>query len=637
MPDKQSAGEQRRVFKINRCLGRGGFGEVYKAMMITSGGVQTDVAIKVLHAGLDPRSQAVQRLRDEGKLMGVLRHPSILKCYDLSIIHGRIALVTEYVEGDDLDGCFGVIDPIPLKALLQVTARVAEALKAAWTTPAPGTEEPLHLIHRDVKPANIRISVHGEVKLLDFGIARAQHVDREAKTQTHTVIGSFPYMSPERFLQEDVGAPSDVYALGCVLYEGIAGDRVFRDVKLKQMYLLACDEDDYAERVEERIAELPAYTPPEVVELIRAMLAFEPEQRPSADEVGRRCDDLADDADGYGLRRWTRDREWPEYQPMDGELDGTIITEGPVETAVRAPDSAVATTGGSAKTFIERPADVADSVASVEIPGPLPPAVSSDTMTVPAMVGSTQPLPQQRRGIPWFKLTIAMVAVLILVVFVIGGGLGGALVALEYLGDPDVAVASDPEPATDPVPEADPVDPAPDDPAPEDGVADADATPDPDPVVDPAPAPPTPAPVRDPIVRPEPEPDPVKVVVVAPLPEPAPAEPPPEPAPAEPVYEPVAEPTNVGAPGQGWGDPDGTPAAPKTSAQKGTLAVEGSVLVELRKGGLKNRAGYVPTGNWQVFADFGSGLQSTGQTLSVLAGGKYTISCSKLRRQCVVP
>jgi len=618
MPDQQISSDQRRVFRINKCLGRGGFGEVYRASMLTSGGVQTDVAIKVLHAGLDPRSQAVQRLRDEGKLMGVLRHPAILKCYDLSILNGRIALVTEYIEGDDLDGCFGVTDSIPVKSLLQVTARIAEALQAAWDTPSPQSGEPLNLIHRDVKPANIRISVHGEVKLLDFGIARAQNVDREAKTQTHTVIGSFPYMSPERFLQEDVGAPSDVYALGCVLYEGIAGDRVFRDVKLKQMYLLACDEDDHNERIEERIAELPSFTPPEVIDLIREMLAFESDLRPSADSVARRCDDLADDAPGSGLRRWTRDRDWPDNAPMDGELDGTIITEGPVETGVSSPQSPVASAASQSTRSRE---DVGDSVASVAMPGPLPPGVSSDTMAVPAPVESTQPLPAPRRGIPWVKITVALAALSFLGVLVLGGGLGGLVAVNQFMSSGETAPAPAPAPVSDaPVPAPAAVA------EPDDGVADAAPTADPAPT-----AAPSPAPGPRPTAAPEPAPDPVKVVVVSPLPAPAPS----PAAPVQPTPRPSPQP--AAAPGQGWGESGGNAApAPSQSSQKGTLKIEGSVLVELRKGNDKKRAGYVPAGTWQVFADFGSGLQSAGLTLPVLAGGNYTIHCTKMTRKCEV-
>jgi eukaryotic-like serine/threonine-protein kinase len=603
MADVHQGMEQRRVFRISTCLGRGGFGEVYRAEMLTAGGVRTDVAIKVLHKDLDPRSQAVQRLRDEGRMMGVLRHPSILKCYDLSVIQGRIALVTEFVEGDDLEGCFGVIDPIPLKALLQVTGQIAEALTAAWSTPSPDSGEPLHLVHRDVKPANIRVSVHGEVKLLDFGIARAQNVEREAKTQAHTVIGSFPYMSPERFLQEEVGSASDIYALGCVLYEGIVGERLFLDVKLKEMYLLACDEDDHAERLDLRISELPAYTPPAVAELIRAMLSFEPPDRPSADEVARRCDDLAEAADGYGLRRWTRDRQWRVHEYVGGELDDTVVTEGPL---------------GSGVGLVPVPGQGLRPVAKGAPPplGSLSPEVSGDTLSLaPASTPASVP------AVSWVRVFVGLFLVLIAAA---GMVVLATLAAVVFNFWPGQATVQVPEPvgtpavvAPEPAPSAVPPGPAPAQPVPS-----AQPASEPMPIAQPDPvAQPVPGRPSAPVSQPQPVAQPVQVVVV-PVPSP----------------EPGPRPRPTAAPGAGWEDPSGTPApAPTPVTQHGVLNVTGSVLVEVRRGDVRKRAGYVPAGTWQVFADFGSGLESTGQTLSVLVGGTYDVSCSKLRRSCVVP
>ena len=179
---------EKRQFHIQSCLGRGGFGEVYRATMISAGGVRSDVAVKVLHKDLDPRSQSVERLRDEARLLGILNHPNILKVSDLVLLQDRVALVTEYVEGADLDQCIETQDdPIPLRPLLEALGRVAEALYAAHTTAGPDGA-PLHLVHRDIKPSNIRLSKHGTVKLLDFGIAKARDEGREAKTQTLSLI-----------------------------------------------------------------------------------------------------------------------------------------------------------------------------------------------------------------------------------------------------------------------------------------------------------------------------------------------------------------------------------------------------------------------------------------------------------------
>ncbi|MCA9570598.1 MAG: serine/threonine protein kinase, partial [Myxococcales bacterium] len=182
-----------RQFSIDRCLGSGGFGEVYLATMRSPGGVESEVALKVLHRGLDPRSQPIQRLRDEARLLGTLNHPAVLKVHDLVLLDGRIALVTEYVDGADLDECIRA--GLPLRATLEVIARTADALHAAYTSTGP-EGVPLHLVHRDIKPSNIRVGRHADVRLLDFGIAKAADARREARTQTHAVLGSPWYMAP---------------------------------------------------------------------------------------------------------------------------------------------------------------------------------------------------------------------------------------------------------------------------------------------------------------------------------------------------------------------------------------------------------------------------------------------------------
>ncbi len=94
-----------RSFRIETCLGRGGFGEVYKAVEEKDGGLESEVALKVLRSGLDPAGQAVHRLRDEARLLARLNHPTILKVFDLVVLNDRVSLVAEYVEGQDFEQC----------------------------------------------------------------------------------------------------------------------------------------------------------------------------------------------------------------------------------------------------------------------------------------------------------------------------------------------------------------------------------------------------------------------------------------------------------------------------------------------------------------------------------------------------
>jgi len=321
--------EAARRFEMHHCLGRGGFGEVYRASMISPGGVRSDVAVKILHAEVDTTSQAMRRLRDEGRLLRAIHHPSVLRVHDLCRLEGRIALVTEFIEGQDLDKCLLGRDALDLRGLLEVGTRVADALHAAYTAQAPTGTGMLRLVHRDVKPANIRIGRGGEVKLLDFGIARATNLDREAQTATDAMLGSYLYMAPERFLEDGAHGPwVDVFSLGCTLYEGIAGERLFSEFSLNQLYVLVLDPARFGRFLDERLDVLGLGTPVGVTDLLCRMLQLDPMQRPSHQEVARTGTKLMRALGGPTLDRWARARSWPSLRGIEGMLDGTTLVEG---------------------------------------------------------------------------------------------------------------------------------------------------------------------------------------------------------------------------------------------------------------------------------------------------------------------
>ncbi|HHO49392.1 MAG TPA: serine/threonine protein kinase, partial [Deltaproteobacteria bacterium] len=320
---------RQRQFRIHHCLGRGGYGEVYRATMMSPGGISSDVALKMLRLDVDTTGDAVGRLRDEGKLLSALRHPTILRVHDIAVLEGRIGLVTEYIEGQDLSSLVRIV-ALPPRALLQVVGAVAEALDVAWCTLTPEGGRPLHLIHRDIKPSNIRLGRHGQVKLLDFGIARSVsgELTRESRTGTGSAIGSLSYMAPERFGRDPVGSAADVYGLGCTLYEGLSGVRLFPDPVPVEMFRLAADPKLHATHIREALADLPPRLSAGVIALLSRCLEHDPVQRPTAAEVAATCDSLADVLEGPTLKRWARERQWPEPEPVPGHFDGRTITEG---------------------------------------------------------------------------------------------------------------------------------------------------------------------------------------------------------------------------------------------------------------------------------------------------------------------
>ncbi|MEZ4323005.1 MAG: serine/threonine-protein kinase [Myxococcota bacterium] len=312
-----------RVFKVHSCIGRGGFGEVYLASVYTDGTETASVALKILHADVDPRSHAVQRLRDESRMLRLLDHPSILKAQDLAVLDGRVALVTEYVEGEDL-AVLAKKGPLPAPAALEIVERVADALHVAQTHEVDG--RPLGLVHRDVKPENIRIGHTGEVRLLDFGVARTEQLDREAHTATDVVMGSLPYLAPEVLTTATSTSASDVYALGVTLFNAVTGMRLFLEGG-PDLFGLLLHSERFEAKLEERLTRLED---PELAALVRRMVAHDPLERPSNAEVRELARELRGDA-GPSLADHCRERVWPEPKSLPGLLAGRVLEEEAVD------------------------------------------------------------------------------------------------------------------------------------------------------------------------------------------------------------------------------------------------------------------------------------------------------------------
>ncbi len=247
--------------------------------MESSGGFRRRVALKLLNPSWDQASDASTRLRDEARLLGRLQHRHIVRVDDLLRLDGRWALLMEYVEGVDLECVVAppegvAMPPFSPRAALEVVQAVAAALWAAAETPG-ADNRPLAVVHRDIKPSNIRVTPQGDVKVLDFGVARADFVGREARTE-RVRYGSIGYMSPERLLGGDETSAGDVYALGVVLFELVIGRSYGRTE------LGPAQQEAQVESACQEVAEVAGAA---VGELLKRMLAYEAEARPSAREV----------------------------------------------------------------------------------------------------------------------------------------------------------------------------------------------------------------------------------------------------------------------------------------------------------------------------------------------------------------
>lgn len=202
-------------YKIVSELGRGAMGVVYKA---TDPLLERSVAVKTINMALerDGIENYERRFYQEARAAGALSHPNIVTIYDIGK-SGEIAyMAMEFIEGVELRSLIGEGRPLPVAQAVSIAVQVAEGLAYAHQR---------GIVHRDVKPPNIMIMSNGAVKITDFGIARMRA--SESLTQTGMMLGSPKYMSPEQVLGKRADVRSDIFSLGIILYEMLAGTAPF--------------------------------------------------------------------------------------------------------------------------------------------------------------------------------------------------------------------------------------------------------------------------------------------------------------------------------------------------------------------------------------------------------------------------
>ncbi len=197
-------------------IGSGGMATVYKAMQEP---LNRMVAIKALKPHIALSSHFGIRFEREARFLASMHHENILPVYDLIRDDNNLYIVMEYIEGINVyDILKGLQSPLPVDVAAIIALQVARALDYAHFR---------NVIHRDIKPANVMLSWHGDVKLMDFGIARDE-IQSEL-TQTGTGLGTPAYMSPEQILGDAVDFRSDLFSLGIVLYQMVTGQKPFKE------------------------------------------------------------------------------------------------------------------------------------------------------------------------------------------------------------------------------------------------------------------------------------------------------------------------------------------------------------------------------------------------------------------------
>ena len=206
----------------------GGMAEVFRGKTAGVEGFERLVALKRILPNIAADPDFVEMFVEEAKLVVQLQHANIAQVYDLGRAEGTYYIAMEYVSGTDLrsmwDRARGRNRLLPIAMSCYIMQRVCEGLDAAHRKKDNDGSE-ISLVHRDVSPQNILVSYEGEVKLIDFGIARA--ANRVSKTQAGVLKGKFGYMSPEQVRGIELDNRSDIFACGVVLYELLVGDRLF--------------------------------------------------------------------------------------------------------------------------------------------------------------------------------------------------------------------------------------------------------------------------------------------------------------------------------------------------------------------------------------------------------------------------
>ncbi|GEB58784.1 serine/threonine-protein kinase [Streptomyces gardneri] len=253
-------------YRLHVCIGRGGMGEVWQA---TDEVLGRPVAVKLmLGHGTDP--SASDRFRLEAQTAARLSHPHVVGVFDFGTWDGKLFLVMELVEGDSLAG--SPSDPLvlPAERVAVVAAHAAAGLAAAHRQ---------GVVHRDIKPGNLLVDAEGTVKLADFGIARFVDDPSAALTTTGQIVGTGLYLAPERALGQPASSASDVYSLGCVLYQLLIGQPPFRaDTATALLY-------QHIDTAPVPPGRLGVALPPVFETYLLSLLAKQPEQRPSAQAI----------------------------------------------------------------------------------------------------------------------------------------------------------------------------------------------------------------------------------------------------------------------------------------------------------------------------------------------------------------
>lgn len=281
-----TTGQGTNQYVLLDLIGAGGMAEVYKSKLIGQQGFEKLIVVKKLNSQVAKDDEIVANFIDEARLAALLEHENIATIYDFGEMDGSYFIAMEYLFGRDLHSVIHRAretgTPVDVEMALLVTSRICEAMDYAHSL-LDLQQRPLNIIHRDLTPHNVFITYEGKVKIIDFGIARAELFDN--RTKAGVVKGKVSYMSPEQLTGGDIDHRSDIFSIAILLYEMLSGRRMYSGDTAT--LIRKCMEVEY-EPLEEIIPGLP----PELYSVLHKGLEKDRSVRyQSCREMGEDIDD----------------------------------------------------------------------------------------------------------------------------------------------------------------------------------------------------------------------------------------------------------------------------------------------------------------------------------------------------------
>jgi serine/threonine-protein kinase len=325
--------DSQQRYRVIERLESGGMAEVFRAESEGLQGFRKQVAIKRVLPHLSQKKKFISMFLDEARLSAHLSHSNCVQVFDIGVGDAAFFIVMEFVDGANLKT---IVDHIknrgrdfPVEAAVYIALEVTKGLAYAHElTDASGV--PLHIVHRDMSPPNVLVTKHGELKIVDFGLAKA--TSQLERSEPGIIKGKFSYLSPEAAMGQEVDARTDIFAVGIILWELLAGQRLF------------LGETDFQTVKKVQAAQVPPITqinpkaPPELERIIGRALARDPAHRyPTARALGM---DLSQFMFRYGVAVSTFDIEQlvkgamkarQRERPKETSLIGSLIEEALLE------------------------------------------------------------------------------------------------------------------------------------------------------------------------------------------------------------------------------------------------------------------------------------------------------------------